>query len=432
MSAEKFDVIVMGGGPGGSSTATFLAQKGYRVLLLERERFPRFHIGESLLPAGWELWDKLGVLPELDAAGFTIKQGVNFRMFGAPTDLILLTAEYPQYFPRPYAFHVERAKFDSILLNNARKHGVDAREEWAAKDVLFEGDRASGVLASPNGKKTKPIYAPIVVDATGRSCLLARKLGHCRPDPGLNKISHFSHFQGPWRRLNDEGGTMTDIHTTEEGWIWYIPLSDDIVSVGVVLDARAVGPQKGPQARFDYAISRCQTIRDWLGSAKQTMEMQTISSICYLNDNFVGNGFVMVGDASMFVDPIFSAGVTLAIRGGMFAADAIDDAFETGDFSAERLAVYEQRIRRPMDRIFKMIYNWYEILQKKDADNIFFRSRKIPLLRERLIVLLSGGYDKVDLEAILQAARHQGGAEAVAEVRGQSAEDELISKENHR
>jgi halogenation protein CepH len=116
----------------------------------------------------------------------------------------------------------------------------------------------------------------------------------------------------------------------------------------------------------------------------------------------------------------------------MFAADAIDDAFETGDFSAERLAVYEQRIRRPMDRIFKMIYNWYEILQKKDADNIFFRSRKIPLLRERLIVLLSGGYDKVDLEAILQAARHQGGTEAVAEVRGQSAEDELISKENHR
>ena len=402
----------MGGGPGGSSTATFLAQKGYRVLLLEKERFPRFHVGESLLPAGWDLWDRLGVTPALEAAGFAIKQGVNFRMFNAAEDLILLTGEFPEYFQRPYAYHVERATFDTILLNNARRYGVDAREAWTVKDVLFEGERAVGVLAGPNGAEARPYRAQVVVDATGRSCLLARKLGRSRPDPRLNKISHFTHVQGAYRRDNN-GTTMTDIHTTDDGWIWYIPLANDVVSVGVVLDAKRADGIKNPQMRFDRTVAQCPTIQEWLGSGTQMLEMQTISSICYLNDNFVGDGFVMVGDASMFVDPIFSAGVTIALRGGLFAADAIDAALTAGDASAARLASYEQKIRRPMERIFKMIYNWYHILEQKDPDNIFARSRRIPLLRERLIVLLSGGYDKVDMEAIVRAAQGDVGTPAL-------------------
>ena len=400
------DVIVIGGGPGGSSTATFLAQKGHRVLLFEGDTFPRFHVGESLLPAAWDLWDQLGVTPELEAAGFSIKQGVNFRMFGAREDLTLLTGEFPEYFQRPYTFHVERAKFDTILLENARRCGTDAREGWTVRDVLFEEGRAVGVVAGPTGGRTESYRAKVVVDATGRSCLLARKLGRCHPDPKLNKISHFSHFQGAYRRDSD-GTTMTEIHTIEDGWIWYIPLADDIVSVGVVLDARAAGRVKGPQKCFDRAIAEHALIHEWLRPATQILEMQTISSISYLNDNFVGDGFLMVGDASMFVDPIFSAGVTLALRGGMFAAEAIDDALRAGDFSAARLAPYEQRIRRPMERIFQMIYNWYDLLERKDPDNIFFRSRRIPLLRERLIVLLSGGYDKVDMDAILRAAQKE-------------------------
>lgn len=403
MTGENFDVIVIGGGPAGSSTATFLAQKGHRVLLLEKERFPRFHIGESLLPAAWDLWDRLGVTGELDAAGFVVKQGVNFRMFNAQTDLVLLTGEYPQYFQRPYAYHVERTRFDEILLNNARRHGVDVREGWTVQDVTFDGNRAIGVVAGPNGEDSGSIFAPMVVDATGRSCLLARKLGRRKADPVLNKISHFTHFEGAYRRETD-GTAMTEILTTEGGWIWYIPLANDIVSVGVVLDAKVAGATKGPQVCFDQAVASCPTIRDWCGPGRQKLPMQTISSISYLNECFVGDGFVMVGDASMFVDPIFSAGVTLAMRGALFAAEAIHNAFSAGDLSAARLAPYEERIRRPMGRIFQMIYNWYDILERKDANNIFFRSRKSPLLRERLIILLSGGYDRVDLEAILRAS----------------------------
>ncbi len=413
MQAEKFDVIVMGGGPGGSSAAAILAREGLKVLVLEREKFPRFHIGESLLPAGWELWDKIGVTKDIEEAGFVLKQGIMFGMFQNP-EVKLLTAEYPQYFVHPWTFHVERAKFDEVLLNNARKKGAEVREEWTAKEVIFDGDRAIGVMAGPNGEAPRRIEAPMVVDATGRDCMIARRMGWRKPDPVLNKIAHFTHFKGAFRRDSKdvvdigpvfEGSVTTDIYTIDGGWIWYIPLSNDIVSVGAVLDARhARTLGDTPQERFEKALAAEPTMKKFVGDSEQVMDMQTISNISYLNDEFVGNGFVLVGDASMFVDPIFSAGVTLAIRGGVYASECILDCFKNNDFSAARLRPYETRIKHPMSAIFKMIYNWYSILDRKDSNNIIARARNIPLLRERFIVLLSGGYDKMDLEGLLVAA----------------------------
>ena len=413
MTEQSYDVIVVGGGPGGTSTATVLAQKGRRVLLLEKEHFPRFHVGESLLPAAWEIWDRLGVTAALEQAGFSVKQGANFGMFHSNTDIILLTGEFPDYFQRPYTFHVERARFDKILLDHARNVGVEVREGWSVSDVLLENQKAIGVLAGPNGEPHSPIHASVVVDATGRSCLIARKLGWRKPDPKLNKVSLFTHFKDAYRRRNSdprfEDSTMTDIHTIDGGWIWYIPLSNDVVSVGAVVDAKWAPDIKGPQQRFDAAIAACPKLADWLRDAKQTMEMHTISNISYLNDHFVGDGFVLVGDASMFIDPIFSAGVTLAMRGGVYAGDAIHNALEAGDVSAQGLKGYEDAIRVPMSRIFQMIYNWYSILEKKDPDNVFSRAQKIPLLRERLIVLLSGGYDRVDMDFIFDSADDEDG-----------------------
>ena len=149
---EDFDVIVAGGGPAGSSTATILARAGHKVLILEKERFPRFHVGESLLPAGWDLWDDLGVTADIENAGFCVKQGANFGMFNQPEQVTLLTGEYPKYFPRPYAYHVERAKFDEILLNNAVKHGAEVRQEWTVADVIMDGEQAVGVMAGANAR----------------------------------------------------------------------------------------------------------------------------------------------------------------------------------------------------------------------------------------------------------------------------------------
>lgn len=412
-TAERFDVVVIGGGPGGSAAGAYLAKNGLKVLVLEREKFPRFHIGESLLPAGWELFEKIGVTKDIEEAGFVLKQGIMFGMFQKP-EVKLLTAEYPQYFVHPWAFHVERAKFDEVLLNNARKKGAEVREEWTVKEVIFDGDRALGVMAGPNGQAPHRIDAPMVVDATGRDCMIARRMGWRKPDPVLNKIAHFTHFKGAFRRDSKdvvdigpvfEGSVTTDIYTIDGGWIWYIPLSNDIVSVGAVLDARhARTLGDTPQDRFEKALASEPTMKQFVGDSKQVMEMQTISNISYLNDEFVGNGFALVGDASMFVDPIFSAGVTLAIRGGVYASECILDCFKHNDFSAARLKPYEKRIKHPMFSIFKMIYNWYSILDRKDSNNIINRARQIPLLRERFIVLLSGGYDKMDLEQLLVAA----------------------------
>lgn len=414
MNPEQFDVVVIGGGPGGSSAGAYLAMNGLSVLVLERETFPRFHVGESLLPGAWDIWEKLDVVDELEAADFTIKQGIMFGMFNDAEDVKLLTGEYPEYFPRPWTYHVERARFDQIMLDHARNKGAEVREGWTVKDVLFKDDFAVGVMAGPNGEDPRRIDCRMVVDASGRDCLLARRFGWRKPDPALNKISHFTHVKGGARRDPEEvvtvgevlpNSTTTDIHSVDGGWIWYIPLANDVVSVGVVLDARFARTLGAtPQERFDRAVASCDKVREWMDGSEQILEMETISNICYLNDRFVGNGFVLIGDASMFVDPIFSAGVTLAMRGAVYAGDCILDCFANEDFRAERLLPYERRIKHPMFSIFKMVYNWYEILEKKDANNIISRARRIPLLRERFVILLSGGYDRMDLGRILQAA----------------------------
>src|SRR5271157_1350574 len=413
--SERVDVLVIGGGPGGASAATVLADNGLRVLVLERESFPRYHVGESLVPALWELWDRLGVTAQIETAGFVVKQGISFGMFSDPEDVVLLTAEYPAYFPRSYTYHVDRARFDAVLLDNARRKGAEVREGWTVADVVMRDGWATGVLAAPNGEAPRRIAADVVVDATGRDCLVARKMGWRRPDPALNKVAHYTQFAGGCSRDISEliptadripGSTTTDVHTIDGGWVWYIPLCCDTVSVGVVLDAHHAGKLSGdPEVVFDRALTGCAKVRAWLDGARRTMPVQTVSGISYINDSFVGNGFVLVGDASMFVDPIFSAGVTLAIRGGVYAADCILDAFQHCDFSADRLKPYESRIRQPMDRIFQMIRHWYAILEGGHTDNMIRRAREIPWLRERLIVLLSGGYEKMDLESFVRSVK---------------------------
>jgi halogenation protein CepH len=412
-STDRADVVVVGGGPAGASAAAILAENGRSVVLLERETFPRYHVGESLLPALWELWDRLGVTEQIEAAGFVTKQGIRFARPDDPDDVVLLSAEYPEYFPRSYTYHVDRARFDALLLDNARAKGADVRQGWTVSDALMEDDWARGVLAAPNGEPPRAIAADVVVDASGRDCLLARRMGWRRPDPSLNKVAHYTQFAGgrrsevadllaPLDRI--PGATTTDVHVVDGGWLWYIPLRGDVVSVGAVLDVHRAGRlARDPEAVFEAALAACPRVRAQLDGARRVMPVQTISGISYINDSFAGNGFVLVGDASMFVDPIFSAGVTLAVRGGIYAADTILDAFQRRDFSAAGLASYESRIRPPMDRIFELIRLWYDGLDR--PGDMIRRSRDLPWLRERLIVLLSGGYDKMDLESFALALR---------------------------
>ncbi len=399
MSDRSYDVVVMGGGPAGSSCASFLCMKGHSVLVLEKETFPRFMVGESLLPAIWELWAKLGVIEKLESIGYPVKRGVLFHLEKEDSDYAFRTDEFPEYFDRPWAYHVDRASYDQIMLDNTRDKGATVLEGCAVHEVMFEDDRAVGVRYRDEAGEEHEVRASVVVDATGRSSFLSRKLKRRYPNKDLKKVSYYTHFKGAARRTADDGSTMTDIHTTDGGWIWCIPLPDDISSVGVVLDAAYVQAHKGnPQLFLDRAIESSGQVSSWLEDATQSIPIKNVASVSYLSDNFVGDGFLMIGDAAMFVDPVFSAGVTLATRGADIAADVISDALNSGDTTAAALKPFEEKLRHPVGNMIKIIMNWYEILKENNRDHIFEMSQESPLLRERLIVLLSGGYEKADLE----------------------------------
>ncbi len=398
MPDQPYDVVIMGGGPAGSACASFLRMKGHSVLVLEKETFPRFMVGESLLPAIWELWAKLGVVEKLEAVGYPVKRGVLFHLEEEDRDYQFRTDEFPEYFDRPYAYHVDRASYDQIMLDNARDKGAAVLEGCAVREVLFEGDRAVGVRYEDEAGEEHEVRASVVVDATGRATFLSRKLKRRYPNDDLTKVSYYTHFAGASKRTAEDGSTMTDIHTTDGGWIWCIPLAGGVSSVGVVLDAAYVQSHKGnPQLFLDRAIESSSEVSSWLKDATQSLPIKNVASISYLSDDFVGDGFLMIGDAAMFVDPVFSAGVTLATRGADLAADAISDALASGDTTAAALKPYEEKLRHPVGNMIKIIMNWYEILKEKKRDHIFEMSQDSPLLRERLIVLLSGGYEKADL-----------------------------------
>lgn len=398
------DVIVVGGGPAGSTSAILLRQRGYNVTLLEREVFPRFIVGESLLPAAWDMWEKLGIRERIEDSGYPVKRGVLFRIEDTKetSEFLIRTDEFPEYFTRPYTYHVDRAHFDQRLLERAIEVGADVRQGWEVEDVLFDGSRATGVRATdPDGQKHE-LGARFIIDASGRRTLLANRLKRRYKNQDLLKVAYYTHFEGGGRRLADDGSTVTDIHSTRGGWIWYIPLREDTVSVGVVLDAAFVQSQEGgPQELFDQALEGDELVRGWLEGARRKLDLKKIPSISYLADRFIGDGFVLVGDAAMFIDPIFSAGVMLAMRSADYAVDAIAKAFEGGDVSESVLEPYEARIRKPIEKMQQIILNWYRIMEQKNRNHIFRLSQTAPLLREQLVVLLSGGYDKADLDSFL-------------------------------
>lgn len=401
---DEFEVVVIGGGPAGASAAILLRQKGHRVLVLEREKFPRFMVGESLLPAAWDMWEKLKVRTAVEAMDYPTKRGVLFKITDTTGthEFLVRTDEYPEYFVHPFTFHVDRASFDQLLLSRAREEGATVMEGCEVEDVLFEGERAVGVAyRDPDGTR-REIRAQVVVDASGRSTVIASKLRRRYPHPKLLKVAYYTHYENAGRRLAEDGSTVTDIHSTEGGWIWVIPLRDRVSSVGVVLDAKYVQEHKGgPQVLFDRAIANDPQISDWLAGAKQCFKLKHVSSISYLSDSFVGDGFVMIGDAAMFLDPIFSAGVMLAMRGADLASEAISAALAAGDVSAKRFASYEEKIRRPVEKMHKIITNWYDIMASRNRNHVFRLSQTAPLLRRQLVILLSGGYDKADMDAFL-------------------------------
>jgi flavin-dependent dehydrogenase len=362
MDMKDYDVITIGGGPGGAAASTLLAQSGYKVLLLERSRTPRFKIGESLMPATYWTLERMGVLPRMQASHFPKKYSVQFfNKKGKASAPFYFTETDPSQSSQTW--QVLRSEFDALLLDNAREKGVEVRRGALVKEVLFEGERAVGVRVELADEGEREIRCKVVVDASGQSAIISKKLGLRLPDPELRKAAFFTHYQGALRDPGiDEGATLV-IRTQEaKSWFWYIPLPDDRVSVGVVgsLDYLVTGRPADPQQVFEEEVDRCPALQPRLVNATQVFPVQATRDFSYRSSRIAGDGWVLVGDAFGFLDPIYSSGVLLALKSGELAADSVAAALAADDPSAARLGVHGPRFSAGMEAMRKLVYAFYE------------------------------------------------------------------------
>lgn len=363
-STTPYDAAVIGGGPAGSAVATYLAQEGHRVLLLERETFPRFKVGESLIPATYDSLKRLGMLDLLRDSRFTEKHSVQFYSSrGRASDPFYFKEIDPS--ERSQTWQVLRSEFDQMLLDNARRHGVEAFEGVQVKEVLFDDQRAFGirVQSTDAGRpESRDILAKVVIDASGQRAMLSRKLGLRRQDPCLRMAAMFAHFENGQRDPGiDEGATLI-LHTEEQNsWFWYIPLPDNRVSVGTVgpIPYLIKGRQGNPETTFEEEIQRCPGLLPRLEHAQRCSPVHVLNDFSYVSEEVAGDGWMLVGDACGFLDPMYSSGVLLALRSAELAADTLIPALAEDDLSGTRLKAYGDRFKNGMDAFRKLVYAFY-------------------------------------------------------------------------
>ncbi len=358
---ESVDVIVCGGGPGGSTAATFLARAGLSVLVFERERFPRFHVGESLLPWNVPLFERLGVLEALRASGAQVKRGARFVHRGTQRRRAVRFADGLDR-DHPSAFQVKRADFDQLLLDHARRSGAVVFEAARVEEVAFDDrGRATGVRVRLAGEAgTRDVAAKAVVDATGRDALLARRAGARVKDPLLDRAAAFAHFDRMRREPGEAGGDIA-IVTTPDGWWWAIPFGDGTASVGIVMPSARWAARNGSvEARYQEAIAETPEVGELLAGATRTTEVHAIADYSYRARNIAGDGYCLVGDAAGFLDPVFSTGVLLAMRSAELAALAIVAALrDKGRVDARDFAGYARVYRGAVDRYLRFVHGFY-------------------------------------------------------------------------
>jgi flavin-dependent dehydrogenase len=355
-----YDVLVAGGGPAGSSTANFLRQKNRSVLVLEREKFPRFHIGESMLPFSNDIWKELGVYELMDA-NYIHKPGARFihEESGADFTYYFDTSIRPG---RPYAFQVKRAEFDKMLLDKAASLGAVVREETKVEDVSFHGDGVI-VKAVSDGKRFE-VRAPMFVDATGRDAFIAGKRDLKIPD-GMITTNVALHSM--WRGVDRENGADSAAEGNiilglfDGGWWWIIPFKGEDTSVGMVFEKDYTKINRGlrPEEMYHQAIDNLPHLKNFLRNATRFLEVGSQGNWSYRSKIFYGERLLMVGDSAAFVDPLFSTGVLFAITGAKFAAEHIDAALKDGNFSAERFAPYQDQCIAGMDIFKDLVHEFY-------------------------------------------------------------------------
>jgi flavin-dependent dehydrogenase len=356
----EYDAVVIGGGPGGSTAGALLAEHGHRVLLLEREPFPRYHIGESLIPYTWFTLNRLGVIDWLKRSACPKKYSVQFVS-------ITGRVSQPFYFFQTIehecslTWQVWRGEFDAMLLDNARRKGAEVRQGVTVRDVIMDGGRVVGVRAERDGR-SEEIRARAVVDASGRDSLLSRFFGWKERDAELNKIAVWSYFKGARRDPGLDEGATTVAYVPQKGWFWYIPLHSDIVSVGVVGEPGYLyRDTRDPNLIFEREAKACTWIHDHIKVGTQCEPVRVTSEYSYHSSRIGGDGFCLVGDAFAFLDPLFSTGVFLALKGGELAADTLHAALLADDVSAGRFQEYYAKQRHAVMAFRRLVLAFYNL-----------------------------------------------------------------------
>ena len=384
-SGAPYDCVVIGGGPAGATAATVLAQHGRRVLLLERETFPRYHVGESLMPYTWFTFERLGVLDWFEKAACPRKHSVQFVSTTGQVSQPFYFFETIKH-PCATTWQVRRSDFDRMLLDNARARGVEVRQGTAVRELLMDGGRAVGVRADAAGGGSATFRADAVIDASGRDAFVASRLGWKRRDPDLTKVAIFTCYRGAKRDPGLDEGATTVAYIPEKGWFWYIPLPDDVVSVGVVAETDYLyRGARDPRAIFEREAGDCVWIADHLRSGTRVEPVRVTGEFSYRADAIGGDGFCLAGDAFAFLDPVFSTGVFMALKSGEMAADAVHRGLQAGGVTAATFTGYERDMRWALDQFRQLVLSFYnQAFSFRD----FIRAR--PDLHPRLVDALVG------------------------------------------
>lgn len=347
------DVIVIGGGPAGSTAATLLAREGLSVTLLERDRFPRFQIGESLLPYNNDVFARLGVSPGELGASHVRKYGAYFVTGDGD---FMSGFRFDQRLADPYrnAFQVKRADFDDLLLQNARKHGVEVREETQAADVeLADPDRA--VVRTASGET---LTARFVIDASGHHSVVGSRVGGRKDIASLRKIAFFAHYRNVPRAEGKDGGS-TGVVILRDGWFWLIPVSDEVMSVGLVVDRdHFISCGLQPEELFARTVAASPWMAERMKDAERITPMHARKDFSFRMDRLAGENYALIGDAAGFLDPIFSTGVFMAMKSAAMAVDGVLLRLKSG--TTRSLDHYARSMTRGLDQYLRFIEHFYD------------------------------------------------------------------------
>jgi flavin-dependent dehydrogenase len=386
---DHYDAIIIGGGPAGAAAGAVLAEHGHNVVILEREKFPRYHIGESLLPFTFYPLQRLGLIEKMRESSFVKKYSVQFV---SPSG----KASQPFYFFNRYAqdvaqtWQVLRSEFDVLVLNNARDKGAKVFEQMSVKELLREGDRVIGVRAERGGKATE-YFAPVTIDCSGREAFAAIRNGWRMGDPELHKVAVWTYYREAKLDPGIDAGATTVAFVPEKGWFWYIPLHNDVVSVGVVAEGKYLtrGGLKDPEQIFKREVTQNKWIEDHLAPGTQFGKHFITGEYSFHSKHCASDGLLLAGDAFCFLDPVFSSGLMLALKSGTMAADAVHAAILARDFSPERFTEYGRQLREGIENMRKLVYAFYD-------QNFSFRqlTDKYPDLAGDITDCLSGDVNK--------------------------------------